>query len=96
MILPTHLEVKEARQEVGLSQVQAARLVHVTENTWQRYETPVESDQYVQISGSNWELFLIKTNRMRHGDSKYRVRDQLKKHLLGRSRQRPVKSRNPM
>jgi len=96
MILPTHLEVKEARREVGLSQKQAAAVIHVSENTWQRYETPPESDQWVQISGANWELFLIKTNRMRHGDSKYRVRDQIKRHLLGRVRQRPVKSLKPM
>lgn len=49
-------ELKQLRNRNGLSVTQAARLVHVSDRTWQRYESGKQ-----QIPGAIVELFQIKT-----------------------------------
>ena len=73
MTLPTPDDVRGARTEAGLTQKQAARLVHATESAWRSWETHSSSDSYRQISGAHWELFLIHTDRLRAPDSMYRL-----------------------
>ena len=51
-----HKELKELRKQHGLSVTEAARLVHVSDRTWQRYESGSQD-----IPGAIVELFKIKT-----------------------------------
>ena len=55
---PTPQQLKTARLAAGLSQAKAAKLVHVSVNTWQNWE-------YGQFPANLacWELFLIKTKK---------------------------------
>ena len=49
-------EIKSARASGGLTQGQAAKLIHVDISTWQRWEM---GDR--KMHPAMWELFLIKT-----------------------------------
>lgn len=53
-------ELKKLRKQNGLSVPEAARLVHVSERTWQRYES--DNSQY-GIPGAIVELFKIKADK---------------------------------
>ncbi len=59
MKIPNSKEIRTAREKAGLTQAQAADLVHYSFSTgWSRVElgqTPMPLDK--------WELFLIKTNQ---------------------------------
>ncbi len=48
-------EIKALRKSHGLSVTQAARLVHVSDRTWQRYESGG-----ITVPGAVAELFKIK------------------------------------
>lgn len=65
MILPTPDEIRRAREEVGLTERQAAKLVHVSPNAWQQYEMPATTQEYLLIPGAAWELFLLRTEQLR-------------------------------
>jgi putative transcriptional regulator len=55
---PTPDQVREARKKSGLSQKNAALLIHLHgDRVWRRYES---GD--MQMHPAFWELFLIKTN----------------------------------
>ena len=56
--MPTPQEIKEARAYAGLTQTQAANLVHVSLNAWQKWE-----GGRTKMSETAWDLFLIKTKR---------------------------------
>lgn len=56
MTNPNPNEIKEARQAAGLTQTQAAKLVHVVLSSWQRWEAGER-----KMHPAYWELFLIKT-----------------------------------
>ena len=58
--MPTPQGIKEARAYAGLTQTQAANLVHVNLNTWQKWE-----GGRTRMSETAWELFLIKTKNER-------------------------------
>lgn len=49
-------QIKEARRKAGLTQEQAAKLVHVTTRAWQLWEA---GDR--KMHPACWELFTIKT-----------------------------------
>lgn len=51
-------EIKTLRQAHGLSVTQAARLVHVSDRTWQRYESGG-----ISVPGAIAELFKIKVSK---------------------------------
>lgn len=59
-----HNELKLLRKERGLSVTQAARLVHVSDRTWQRYESGRQD-----IPGAIVELFKIKTSKETHNET---------------------------
>lgn len=56
---PTPSEVKAAREAAGLTQPQAAELVHAGKKSWQNWES--ETGEARKIPLATWELFLIKT-----------------------------------
>ena len=51
-------KIRKAREDAGLSSTEAARLVHVSERNWRRWES---GDR--QMPAAAWELFLIKVDR---------------------------------
>lgn len=56
---PAPAEIKAARVAAGLTQTQAAALVHAGLKTWQNWES--ETGEARRIPLASWELFLIKT-----------------------------------
>lgn len=57
---PTPTDIKTARVAAGLTQTEAAALVHAGLKTWQNWES--EGGESRKIPLAAWELFLIKTN----------------------------------
>lgn len=78
MILPGPDDVKAARLEIGFSQERAARMVHSTAAAWRKWEADWNSDEYRQISGAHWELFIRKTDSLRPKGSRFALRGGLK------------------
>lgn len=52
--------VREAREAAGLTQTQAADMIHATKRGWQKYEFEGEGNSRRQIPLVAWELFLLK------------------------------------
>jgi len=59
---PKQNEMKEIREEFGLTQKQAGALVHVTDGAWTRWES---GDRKIKLAA--WELFLIKIGLVEGG-----------------------------
>lgn len=57
---PTAQQIKDARAKYGLTQVVAAELTRVKENTWKRWEGGSRV-----MHPAMWELFNIKAKRKR-------------------------------
>lgn len=57
---PTPAEVRAAREAAGLTQAQAAVLVHASTRNWQQWEQEAGSNVRRMHPGL-WELFRIKT-----------------------------------
>ena len=57
---PTPAEVRAARGAAGLTQAQAAALVHATPRNWQQWEQD-EGSNARRMHPGLWELFRIKT-----------------------------------
>ena len=57
--MTTPEEVKAAREEAGLTQAEAAALVYIAKNTWQKWEYGER-----RIDEGTFELFMIKTKAM--------------------------------
>lgn len=58
--MPTIEEIKAARLAARLTQTEAGALVYVSMRGWQDWERGVRD-----ISLAHWELFLIKTKKLR-------------------------------
>lgn len=58
---PTPAQVRAERTEAGITQTQAAHLVHASLKTWQNWES--ETGESRKIPLASWELFLIKTRK---------------------------------
>ena len=56
---PTPKQIKQARLDSGLTQTQAAELIHAGLRTWQQWE---KGDR--EMSLANWELFTIKIQKI--------------------------------
>jgi len=56
---PTPEQVKEARLRAGLSQAQAAEMVHSLTRSWQRWESGARG-----MHPAFWELFQIKAREL--------------------------------
>ncbi|GCF89243.1 hypothetical protein [Shewanella sp. M-Br] len=54
-------QVKSLRLKVGLTQKQAAELVHVSLRQWQKFEESESSGTHVRIADATLELFCLKT-----------------------------------
>ena len=64
---PTPADVKSARVAAGLTQKQAAAVIHKTLLAWQRYESGDRA-----MDAAYWELFLIKTGQSAERERKFR------------------------
>lgn len=60
---PEPAEIKTERLAAGLTQTQAAKLVHASLKTWQNWES--ETGESRKIPLASWELFLIKSKQIR-------------------------------
>lgn len=60
---PTAHQVAAAREAAGLSQAQAAALVHTDARTWRRWELGPGYQSGRAMPLAAWELFLIKTGQ---------------------------------
>ncbi|MCW5287482.1 helix-turn-helix domain-containing protein [Verminephrobacter eiseniae] len=58
---PTPVEVWAARERSGLTQTEAAALVHGTLRAWQGWEAPEGEPAARRMHPGLWELFQIKT-----------------------------------
>jgi DNA-binding transcriptional regulator YiaG len=56
-------ELKSLRESLGLTQKEAASLVHVDSRTWQKWEASEELKNHRKIHLAFYELFLIKSKR---------------------------------
>ena len=57
--IPTSAKIRAARKHAGLTQAQAAALVHLgAQSRWAEYENGTRT-----IDLARWELFLIKSQR---------------------------------
>jgi putative transcriptional regulator len=54
---PTKTEIRHARKQAGLTQSQAAELVHASLGGWRKWESGAR-----EMHAAFWELFLIKIN----------------------------------
>lgn len=61
--IPTPEEVRAAREAAGLTQTEAARLVHGTLRAWQGWEAPEGTPAARRMHPGLWELFLIRIGR---------------------------------
>ena len=57
---PTPAEVRAAREAAGLTQAQAAVLVHASTRNWQQWEQ-AEGSNARRMHPGLWELFIVKT-----------------------------------
>lgn len=57
--LPDPAEIRAARLRAGLTQTEAAALIHVALRTWQQYESTTDGDTR-QMAPGLWELFEMK------------------------------------
>ncbi|MFS8368379.1 helix-turn-helix domain-containing protein [Acetobacter oryzifermentans] len=55
---PEPTEIKQARSTVGMTQEQAAAVVHSTKRVWYQWEAGLR-----RMHPAFWELFLIKTTK---------------------------------
>lgn len=58
IVQPAAEQVRAARGRAGLTQAQAAAIVHATLNAWQRWEQGER-----RMGMASWELFLLKTGQ---------------------------------
>lgn len=54
-------EIFGVRMNAGLTQKQAAELVHSSLRSWQNWESDPNSTEHRRMHPGLWELFLIKT-----------------------------------
>lgn len=62
---PTPAQVRAARERVGLTQLEAGALVHVTYETWRSWEAEEGTARHRKMPLGLWELFQRKAPRSR-------------------------------
>lgn len=62
---PTPDQVREARERAGLTQSEAAVLVHTSLRSWQQWEAAPGTVGFRAMHPAFWELFTIKTIAMK-------------------------------
>lgn len=63
---PSPEEIRAARVAAGLTQTQAATLVHVTPRNWQQWEDSTGGQNARKMPAGLWELFNIKSKDGAH------------------------------
>lgn len=58
-------QVKAARTAAGLTQTEAAGVLHKKLRTWQSWEAKADSSSYRPMDANLYEMFLIKTRAAR-------------------------------
>lgn len=58
--IPTPAQVRAAREAAGLTQTEAARLVHTQLRAWQQWEAEEGTAGHRRMHAAFWELFTIK------------------------------------
>lgn len=64
-IPPSPDEIRQAREDAGLSQTKAGELVHVACRTWQQWEAQPEIKSHQKMHPAFWELFNLKTKKLK-------------------------------
>ena len=62
---PTPAQIRAAREKAGLTQQQAADLIHATLRAWQCWEAPAGTPAARRMHVGLYELFLLKTGQAR-------------------------------
>ena len=63
---PTAAQVRAAREAAGLTQAQAAELVHAASyRTWQNWEADERETEHRKMGLAEWDLFLRLTAKQR-------------------------------
>lgn len=57
---PTPAQIRALREREGLTQTQAAELVHTGWHTWQKWETDDSDPNHRRMLPAVWELFQVK------------------------------------
>lgn len=63
MDCPTPNEIRKARMDAGLSQTEAAKLLHKGLKTWQNWEAHPVTSSHRKMDPALWELFNIKIGK---------------------------------
>lgn len=67
---PTPAAIRQARDNAGLSQAQAAKLISAActspYRTWQSYEAPAHTANHRSMPLASWEMFLLLTEQHPH------------------------------
>jgi putative transcriptional regulator len=61
---PTPSEVRAARERAGLTQTEAATLIHTSLRGWQQWEAPVDTPDHRRMHPAFFELFLLKSKQL--------------------------------
>ena len=64
---PTPAEIRTARRDAGLTQTEAAHLIHSTLRTWQDHESGIS-----KMNMASWELFCIAIGKISADDTMMR------------------------
>lgn len=57
---PTPGEIRAAREAAGLTQTEAARMIHSTLSAWQKWEAAPPDQNARRMHPGLWELFQLK------------------------------------
>lgn len=57
---PTPAEILRAREDAGLTQQQAAALVHTSWHSWAKWEASASDENNRRMHPATWELFQVK------------------------------------
>jgi DNA-binding transcriptional regulator YiaG len=60
MNCPTPEQIKQARENAGLTQTQAATLIYKGLRTWQGWEASEGEKGHRKMDAAFWELFMLK------------------------------------
>lgn len=60
---PSAAEIRKAREDAGMTQTEAAALVHTTVRVWQQWESTVKGDAR-RMHPATWELFQLNSGAM--------------------------------
>lgn len=62
---PTPEEIRALRERLGMTQTEAAAVIHANLRSWQRYEAQIGTPDSQRMHPGLWELFQLKTEHLR-------------------------------